>query len=188
VGVDSDVANLFDFELAAAQLADVDVICCDPISNPYTSMQLTEAATRGQLVIASVAASSAGDAVNAWTSVIDADARQHALRFTSRALQLVIHQTLVDRADGDGRVLACGVLLRTPAVYNLIREDRAHQLPAMMAVGAKWGMRTLEQDLESLVNGGLVNRDAALAAHPQPWTLRDWLDRSAPTTPPPPQP
>jgi len=166
---------------------DVDLICCDPVASPWSFARLASAAADGALVIASVRGSGAPEALRRLTDLtVDGTARNGVRHEVAASLRLVIHQALVDRADGDGRVLACGVLLQTPAVYNLIREDRAHQLAAMMAVGGKLGMRTLDQHLEDLVKAGTVTREAAIAAHPHPWALESWLDRSAPAQPGPP--
>jgi twitching motility protein PilT len=173
-GVDADDADRC---ITQALEQDVDVICCDPVARPETGARCSEAATRGRLVIAGIGAASVGEALLNWTDSPSRN-RDWVVRHTARALQLVIQQALVDRADGQGRALASGVLLRSPAVYNLVREDRPHQLPAMMAVGGKWGMRSLEQHLQQLVADGTVTREAALAAHPEPWSLRDLLDRT----------
>jgi twitching motility protein PilT len=183
-GVDGEGA---DHRITHALEQDVDVVCCDPVGRADTGAHCAQAAADGLLVIAGVTGTSAADALH---RLADAPGRhrESVTRNLAHAVQLILHQALVERADGRGRVLASGVLTRTPAVYNLLREDRAHQLPAMMAVGGKWGMRSLEQHLQQLVADGTVTREAALAAHPEPWLLRDWLDRSAPKPPPPPQP
>jgi len=79
----------------------------------------------------------------------------------SESLRAVISQRLVPRAKGRGRVPALEVLVITPAVSNLIREDKAFQLPSMMQVGRAHGMQLLDDSLEQLVRDGEVTREEA---------------------------
>jgi twitching motility protein PilT len=67
------------------------------------------------------------------------------------ALQGIVCQTLAKTADGRGRAVATEVLVATPAVRNLIREGKTHQIHSAMQAGAKFGMHTLDQHLADLV-------------------------------------
>ena len=79
----------------------------------------------------------------------------------SESLRAVVSQRLVARADGQGRAVALEVLVITPAVSNLIREDKTFQLPSAMQVGRAHGMLLLDDSLEQLVRDGAVTREEA---------------------------
>jgi twitching motility protein PilT len=78
------------------------------------------------------------------------------------ALQGVVCQQLLRTADGKGRVVATEVLVATPAIRNLIREGKTHQIYSAMQAGAKFGMATMDQHLAELVRKGKVTYDTAL--------------------------
>ena len=69
---------------------------------------------------------------------------------------------LVKTADGKGRVVACEVMVATPAIRNLIREGKTHQIYSALQAGAKHGMQTMDAHLAELVKRGKVTYDAAL--------------------------
>jgi twitching motility protein PilT len=79
----------------------------------------------------------------------------------SQTLLAVIHQQLLPRADGGGRVAAFEVMIATPAVRNLIKEGKTNQLRNVMQTGASMGMRTLESDLRRLIREGAIDRNTA---------------------------
>ncbi|MER3521872.1 MAG: type IV pili twitching motility protein PilT, partial [Acidimicrobiia bacterium] len=64
-------------------------------------------------------------------------------------------------ADGKGRVVACEVLICTPAVRNLIREGKTHQIYSVMQAGGRFGMQTMDQSLADLVKAGRISLDMA---------------------------
>jgi len=73
----------------------------------------------------------------------------------------VVCQQLIKTADGKGRVVATEVLTATPAIRNLIREGKTHQIYSAMQAGAKHGMATMDQHLAELVKKGRITYDAA---------------------------
>jgi twitching motility protein PilT len=78
-------------------------------------------------------------------------------------LQGVISQQLIPRRDGRGRCLAAEVMLPNPAIRNLIREEKVHQIYSQMQVGqSKFGMQTMSQTLIDLVQRNLITPDEAL--------------------------
>ena len=81
----------------------------------------------------------------------------------SVALQGVMTQQLLPTADGSSRVVACEVLVPTPAVRNLIREGKTHQVYSTMQTGAGFGMQTMDSALAELVRKGKISRELALA-------------------------
>jgi twitching motility protein PilT len=103
--------------------------------------------------------------------------QQHQVRAQfANALQGVITQTLIPRrdgeGDGEGRVVACEVLVPTPGVRNLIREAKNHQIYSAMQTGGKYGMQTMEAALVELVRRGLISREEAERRSSNPEELR----------------
>ena len=87
-------------------------------------------------------------------------------------LEGIVSQTLLPKATGGGRVVAMEILVPTPAIRNLIRDDKVHQIYSSMQAGQeKLGMQTMNQSLATLVQRRLITRDEALAAS----SLRDEL-------------
>jgi twitching motility protein PilT len=76
-------------------------------------------------------------------------------------LVAVISQTLLPTSDGTGRVVACEVMVATPAVRNLIREGKVHQIPSAIQTGAKDGMQSLDQSLRHLLKTGRITAEVA---------------------------
>ena len=74
----------------------------------------------------------------------------------------VVSQQLVPTVDGKGRVVACEILVATPAVRNLIREGKTHQIYTSMQAGGKHGMQVMDQHLAELVKNHKITYDAAL--------------------------
>jgi twitching motility protein PilT len=74
----------------------------------------------------------------------------------------VINQMLLPTADDTGRVLASEVMVITPAIQNLIRENKIEQLYSQLQIGMEYGMQTMSQSLSSLVQQGLISQEFAL--------------------------
>jgi len=79
----------------------------------------------------------------------------------SESLQAVISQTLCKTKDGQGRVAAHEIMLGTPAIRNLIREDKVAQMYSAIQTGQQMGMMTLDQHLQDLVKRSLITRNQA---------------------------
>ena len=79
----------------------------------------------------------------------------------SIALQGIVTQQLLPTADGRGRVVACEVLVPTPAIRNLIREGKTHQIYAALQTSGAVGMQTMDADLARLVRSGRITRSLA---------------------------
>jgi twitching motility protein PilT len=93
----------------------------------------------------------------------------------SLVLEGVLSQMLIPRADGRGRVMALEIMINTPAIRNLIREEKIHQIYSAMQAGTKFGMQTLNQSLAGLVQRGLISRDEALNRSTLPDELNQLL-------------
>jgi twitching motility protein PilT len=76
-------------------------------------------------------------------------------------LQGIVTQQLLQTADGRSRAVACEVLICTPAVRNLIREGKVHQIYSIMQAGGRFGMQTMDQSLANLVKEGKISQQLA---------------------------
>jgi twitching motility protein PilT len=100
-------------------------------------------------------------------------AQQHQVRVQlSVALQGIATQQLLPRADGQGRCCATEVLVPTPAVRNLIREGKTHQIYSALQTGASHGMQTMDASLAQLVREQKITRELAEARSSAPEELR----------------
>jgi twitching motility protein PilT len=140
---------------------DPDVILVGEMRDLDTiSMALTAAET-GHLVLASLHTQDAAGAVDRIIDVFP-PGQQAQIRIQLVAtLKAVVAQQLVPRRDGRGRAVACEVLVATPAVRNLIREAKLHQIPSIMQSGSQFGMQTMDQALAALVRDGAVDPHVA---------------------------
>ena len=90
----------------------------------------------------------------------------------ANALQGIITQTLIPTRDGEGRAVACEVLVPTPGVRNLIREGKNHQIYSAMQTGGKYGMQTMDAALVELVRRGRISREEAEKRSSNPEELK----------------
>jgi twitching motility protein PilT len=79
-------------------------------------------------------------------------------------LEGIICQTLLPLIEGDGRVCAQEILIATPAIRNLIREGKSHQMASLLQSGSQFGMQTLDQALKKLLQARMISRDVASAS------------------------
>lgn len=145
--------------LRAALREDPDVILVGEMRDLETISLAITAAETGHLVLATLHTNSATKTVD---RIIDAfpEAQQGQIRvMLSESLRGVVAQSLVPRADGNGRVAVVEVLVNIPAVANLIREGKTFQIHSSMQTGQVHGMITFEAAINDLVRKGIVSRD-----------------------------
>ncbi len=154
-------AKSFAGGLRAALREDPDVILVGEMRDLETiSMALTAAET-GHLVLATLHTSSAAQTVNRVIDVFPSEQQGQVRIQMAESLIGVIAQILLPSADGMGRVPAVEVMVATPAVRNLIREAKVHQIPSAIQTGMKDGMQSLDQHLRDLVKTGQITREIA---------------------------
>src|SRR5262249_11000195 len=100
----------------------------------------------------------------------------------SLVLEGVLSQTLVPKIGG-GRVMALEIMVATPAIRNLIREEKVHQIYSVLQAGSKWGMQTMNQALADLVRRRQITREHALNRSSIPDELAQLLQHDAPGSP-----
>ena len=142
--------------LRSALREDPDVIMLGELRDLETIRLALTAAETGHLVLATLHTASAAKAVDRIIDVFAADEKAMVRTMLSESLQGVIAQTLVKRVGG-GRVAAHEILLATPAIRNLIRENKVAQMISAIQTGAAAGMQTLEMSLKRLKENGLID-------------------------------
>jgi twitching motility protein PilT len=125
------------------------------------SVALTAAET-GHLVFATLHTQDAAQTIDRVIDVFPAEQQQQVRVQLAGAIQGVVCQALCKTANGKGRVVATEVMTATPAIRNLIREGKTHQIYSSMQAGAKNGMHTLDQHLAELVRTGQITYEHGL--------------------------
>jgi len=155
----------FSAALRSALREDPDVILVGEMRDLDTISLALTAAETGHLVFGTLHTSSAVKTIDRIIDVFPSSQQAQVRAMLSGSLQGVIAQRLLKRRNG-GRVAALEILQGTPAVRNLIRESKIHQLTSVMQVGGTQGMQTMEAALASLVERGLVETEEAKAHLP----------------------
>ena len=118
------------------------------------------AAETGHLVFGTLHTSSAAKTIDRVVDVFPAAEKDMIRAMLSESLRAVISQTLLKKKGG-GRVAAHEIMIGTPAIRNLIRENKIAQMYSAIQTGQQFGMQTLDQNLQQLVQKGVVDRDQA---------------------------
>jgi twitching motility protein PilT len=155
-------ATSFAAALRSALRQDPDVILVGEMRDLETIATALTAAETGHLVFATLHTQDAAQTIDRVIDVFPPHQQQQVRVQLAGALQGVVCQQLLRTADGKGRVVATEILVATPAIRNLIREGKTHQIYSAMQAGAKFGMATMDQHLAELVKKGKVTYDAAL--------------------------
>jgi twitching motility protein PilT len=142
--------------LKAALREDPDVILLGEMRDLETIRLALTAAETGHLVLATLHTATAPQAIERILDVFPGEERDLARTLLADVLRAVVAQQLLLRADGRGRVAAHEILVGTPAVRNLIRENKTTQLVSVMQTGQQQGMQTMAQSLERLARTGAV--------------------------------
>jgi twitching motility protein PilT len=167
-------ADAEDFALAlkAALRQDPDVILVGEMRDLETISTALTAAETGHLVFATLHTQDAAQTVDRIVDVFPPDQQQQVRVQLSVSLQGIVTQQLLPTADGNGRTVATEVLVPTPAVRNLIREGKTHQIYSALQTGAQFGMQTMDTSLAQLVREQKITRELAEARSSTPEELR----------------
>ena len=152
----------FSEALRSALREDPDVILVGELRDLETIRLALTAAETGHLVFGTLHTSSAAKTIDRVVDVFPAAEKEMVRAMMSESLRSVISQTLLKTKDGNGRVAAHEIMVGTPAIRNLIREDKVAQMYSSIQTGAAYGMQTLDQCLLELVKRGQVARDEAM--------------------------
>ncbi len=150
----------FSEALRSALREDPDVILVGELRDLETVRLALTAAETGHLVLGTLHTTSAAKTIDRVVDVFPAEEKSMVRSMLSESLQAVISQTLLKKIGG-GRVAAHEIMIGTPAIRNLIREDKVAQMYSAIQTGGALGMQTLDACLKTLVSKGLVSRDSA---------------------------
>ncbi|MCP5151388.1 MAG: type IV pilus twitching motility protein PilT [Ectothiorhodospiraceae bacterium] len=152
----------FNEALRSALREDPDTILVGEMRDLETIRLALTAAETGHLVFGTLHTSSAAKTIDRIVDVFPAAEKDMVRAMLSESLRAVISQTLLKK-NGGGRVAAHEIMIGTPAIRNLIRENKIAQMYSAIQTGQQYGMKTLDQDLQRLVREGVVSRQAAIA-------------------------
>jgi twitching motility protein PilT len=147
--------------LRAALRQDPDVLLVGELRDLETISTALTAAETGHLVLATLHTQDAPQTIDRVIDVFPPHQQQQVRVMLAAALQGVVAQQLLPTSDGRGRIAAVEVLLPTPAVRNLIREGKTHQIYSAIQTGGEHGMQTMDAALVDLVQRGRITIDAA---------------------------
>src|ERR1700726_4185338 len=170
----SDATSFAD-ALKAALRQDPDVILVGEMRDLETIATAITAAETGHLVFATLHTQDTPQTIDRIIDVFPSAQQGQVRSQLSVALQGIMTQTLLPTADGAGRCVAAEILMPTPAVRNLIREQKSHQIYSVLQTGGSYGMQTMDASLAELVRGGKVTRQLAEANAHSPEELRRLL-------------
>jgi twitching motility protein PilT len=141
---------------------DPDVILVGEMRDLETISTAITAAETGHLVFGTLHTQDAPQSVDRIIDVFPAHQQSQIRVQLASAIQGIVTQQLIPRANGQGRVAAAEVLVATPAIRNLIREGKTHQIYSAMQAGGKYGMITMDMSLAGLVRSGEITMAAAV--------------------------
>ncbi len=150
----------FSEALRSALREDPDTILVGEMRDLETIRLALTAAETGHLVFGTLHTSSAAKTIDRVVDVFPAEEKDMVRAMLSESLRAVISQTLLKK-NGGGRVAAHEIMIGTPAIRNLIRENKIAQMYSAIQTGQQFGMMTLDQNLQGLVQKGIVSRSEA---------------------------
>ncbi|WP_128425966.1 type IV pilus twitching motility protein PilT [Gudongella oleilytica] len=159
IGSDS---QSFSSALRGALRQDPDVILVGEMRDLDTISIAITAAETGHLVLSTLHTLGAAKTIDRIIDVFPPYQQQQVRVQLASVIQAVISQQLLPKGDGKGRVAAHEIMIATPAIRNLIREDKIHQIDTSIQTGGKFRMQTMDSSLVDLYNRGLLRKDIAL--------------------------
>jgi len=147
---------------------DPDVVLIGEMRDLETIQAGLTIAETGHLAFATLHTNSAAETINRIIDVFPAHQQSQVRAQLSFVLEGIITQTLLPKAKGKGRVMACEILVVTPAIRALIRDDKVHQIQSSMQSGKKFGMQTLNDSLYQLYMNREVVLEDCLRSTPEP--------------------
>lgn len=157
----------FSEALRSALREDPDIILVGEMRDLETIRLALTAAETGHTVFGTLHTTSAAKTIDRIVDVFPAEEKSMVRSMLSESLQGVISQMLLKK-EGGGRVAAHEIMIGTPAIRNLIREDKIAQMYSAIQTGATHGMQTMDQSLKQLMSKGLISKEVAREKAKQP--------------------
>ena len=170
--------NSFANALRAALREDPDIVLIGEMRDLETVEAALKIAETGHLTFATLHTNSAAQTINRIIDIFPASQQAQIRTQLSLVLEGIVCQALLPRSDGKGRVVSLEIMIPTPAIRNLIRDDKIHQIYGSMQAGQeKLGMQTANQSLASLYIKRAITLEAALTASSLKDELQDMISR-----------
>lgn len=168
--------NSFASALKYALREDPDVVLVGEMRDLETIEAALSISETGHLAFATLHTNSAAESVNRIVDSFPANQQEQIRQSLSFSIQAIISQILVPKIGG-GRSVALEILVATPAVRALIRDDKIHQIYSMIQSGQKYGMKTMNQSLAELYQGGKATLNDCIGHSSNPQELTEMLSR-----------
>jgi len=162
---------------------DPDILLVGEMRDVETISLAITAAETGHLVFATLHTNNSAESVDRMIDVFPPGQQEQIRVQLSNNLIAIISQQLLRRANGEGRVPANEIMLASPAIRNLIREAKTHQITSMIQTSANMGMTTMDQCLRDLYNRGWITLEDAMSRCQNPEELRKMINTAAPGAP-----
>src|SRR6187401_3600721 len=175
--VGSDTKS-FQAALKYALRQDPDVVLIGEMRDLETIQAALTISETGHLAFATLHTNSAAEAINRIIDVFPSHQQSQVRAQLAFVLEGIVTQTLLPKARGRGRAMAAEILVVTPAIRALIREDKIHQIYSMMQSGKKYGMQTMNDALYNLYMGREVALEECLRASPDPSEFQRMIGQS----------
>ncbi len=170
--------------LRAALREDPDIVLIGELRDLETIESALRIAETGHLTFATLHTNSAAQTINRIIDVFPSHQQGQIRTQLSLVLEGIVCQALLPKADGTGRAMALEVMVPTPAIRNLIRDDKVHQIYSTMQTGQeKLGMQTMNQSLATLYQRRMITLEAALTASSMKDELEQMIARGAGVVP-----
>jgi twitching motility protein PilT len=166
----------FSSALVHAMRQDPDVILVGEMRDLETMSAVLTAAETGHLVLTTMHTPGAAESINRFLDIFPPYNQEQVRVQLAEILEGVIYQVLVPRMDNTGRAAAIEIMMATPAVKNLIREGKIHQVMNSIQTGSSQGMQSLNKSLAEMVNKGTISRQEALSYSNDAEGLNDLLN------------
>jgi twitching motility protein PilT len=174
----------FGAALRAALREDPDIVLIGELRDLETIESALRIAETGHLTFATLHTNSAAQTINRIIDVFPAHQQGQIRTQLSLVLEGIVCQTLLPKADGTGRVMSLEILVPNPAIRNLIRDDKVHQIYSTMQTGQeKMGMQTMNQSLVTLYQRRLITLEAAMNASSSKDELEQMIARGSGVVP-----
>jgi twitching motility protein PilT len=157
---------------------DPDVVLIGEMRDLETIQAALTIAETGHLTFATLHTNSCAQSIDRIIDVFPPHQQSQVRAQLALVLEAVFNQLLIPRRDGKGRSLALEILMATPAIRNMIREEKVHQIYSAMQAGQKFGMQTMNQSLATLYLRGQISRQEALSRSLFPEELLRMMDQS----------